>query len=109
MTVNTPTQGNGIAPSVGRYKVGAKGGRVALAFQEVWDSLSRTEFRDAVLLAEKIAPKHRIKPISLMTHMAMIAKEGFLETEVRKIATDVERGGRTFTASRRHTHYRIKA
>jgi hypothetical protein len=109
MTVKTPTQGNGIAPSVGRYKVGAKGGRVALAFQEVWDNLSRTEFRDVVVLAEKIASKHQIKPISLMTHMAMIAKEGFLETQVRQIPTEVERAGRTFTASRRHTHYRIKS
>jgi DNA-binding PadR family transcriptional regulator len=99
---------NGEAPTAGAYKLGGKGGKVAQAWQFIWDRLDRTEYRDGTQLAEQAAVEFRILPQSIISHLHRMAKEGHLETEVRPVNTRVFRGGREFDSKRKRTHYRIK-
>lgn len=109
-------QANGVAPSLSRYRMGAKNGLVAQAWQYVWDRLDTSEYRDAVALAEEAATVFKILPDSVRAHMYAMAREGILETEVRDVSTEVTRimrpkdrdsYQRTFTASRKRTFCRI--
>lgn len=113
------TKPNGIAPSHSRYRMGAKNGVVAQAWQYVWDRLSTEEFRDAVELADEAARIFHIVPESVRAHMYACAREaeGILESEVRPVPTQVTRKftpkdgpaySSTFTGTRKHTFYRIR-
>lgn len=101
------TRPNGIAPSTSRYRVGAKGGKVAQAWQFVWDRLNHTDFQDGTMLAQEAAAKYEIKPASVMAHMYRLADEGILEHELRQVPTEVVRAGQTMQATRARRHYRI--
>ena len=103
----TTVHPNGQAPDGVRYKLGAKGGKVAQAWQYVWDRLNTTDWQDSNALADEAGKKFKILPDSVLAHLHRMRKEGFLEHEIRSVATEVTRGGRTFTASRKRTHYRI--
>jgi hypothetical protein len=107
--MNTHVMPNGRAPTGEKYKLGAKGGRMADAWQHIWDRLDRTEYRDGVSLAESAATAFRVLPVSIVSHLHRMAKEGFLETDIRYVQTMVFRAGREFPARRKRTHYRIKA
>lgn len=98
---------NGTAPSSTRYKVGAKGGDVARAWQYIWDRLDRTEYRDGTQLSEQAGRIFHLKPISIQSHLHRMASEGVLETEIRPADTTVTRGGKTHAATRKRTHFRI--
>ena len=103
------TRPNGIAPSTSHFRSGAKGGKVALAWQYVWDRLDHTEFKEAVPLAEEAAEKYGIKPDSVLGHLHLMATEGFLERRKKMVEVEVERpAGVFFTSSRKRTFYRIK-
>ena len=102
------TSPNGTAPSGTRYRMGAKGGVVARAWQYVWDRLSTTEHRDAILLADEAAEKFGIKAASVRAHMYAMVREGVLETALREVTTTVTRYGKSFPAKRMRTFYRIR-
>lgn len=105
------TNSNGIAPTASRYRVGAKGGRVAVAAQEFWNRLSRTEFVEAHSLAWDVAKAHDLKPISLLTHVHKLAAAGYLEKELRYVDTTREwettSGRATQPVRRKRVFYRI--
>lgn len=99
---------NGIAPSTSRFRSGAKGGKVARAWQHVWDQLDRTEFKEAVPLAWAAADKFDLKPSSVLAHLHLMASEGILERKQDTVAVQVERpAGKFFTSTRNRTFYRI--
>jgi len=98
---------NGVAPSTSRYRVGAKGGKVALAWQHVWDRLNSTDFKEGVALAQEAARTQDLKTDSVLAHLSRMAQEGILDREVRSVAVEVERKGETFTSHRKRTFYRI--
>lgn len=100
---------NGVAPSSSRYKVGAKGGDVARAWQYIWDRLDRHTFKDGQTLAAEAGRVFHLMPISIMSHLHRMAQEGILETEVKPAQTVVLRGGKEHDATRRRTHFRIAA
>lgn len=103
---------NGDAPSGTRYALGAKGGKVAQAWQHMWDRLSTVQWMDGVNLAADTAELTGLKYSTLAVHLQRMAAEGFLEYEIRLVDVQVERNFRgkvsRFTAPRRHAHYRIK-
>lgn len=89
--MTTQTRPNGIAPSTTRYKVGAKGGRVAQAWQHIWDQLDRTTYRDSKVLADEAARRFQIKPISIISHLHRMAAEGILEGKALQVDAVVTR------------------
>lgn len=103
---------NGTAPAGTRYKLGGKGGKVAQAWQYVWDRLT-TEFQDGKELAAEAAEAHGIAEISVLAHLHRMAAEGIVDHEKRKVIVDVTRTSKagkisTFPAERTRTHYRLK-
>src|SRR5690242_9845836 len=104
--MNTQTLPNGTAPVPAHGNKGNKGGRVALAWQDAWNELG--EWQNGRVLAEKVAPAHDVKPVSLITHIIRMAKEGHLEVDYRLVTQTVERYGKEFESRRRVGFYRIK-
>lgn len=92
---------NGPAPGGESYKLGAKGGKMAQAWQYVWDRLSPTEPRDGVTLALEAGEVFDIKPASVLSHLHRMAREGVIDGEQIRVA-----GSR---GPRPRTHYRIPA
>lgn len=105
--MKTARRPNGVAPSTSRYAVGAKGGHVARAWQWIWDRLDHTTFKEGQALADEAARVFHILPISIMSHLHRMAKEGVLQTEVRPTETTVKRAGKEHTATRKRTYFRI--
>lgn len=97
---------NGLAPAPARGNKGNKGGRVALAWQDAWNELG--EWSNGRLLAEKVAPPHDVKPVSLITHIIRMVAEGHLEVSYRVVPQKVTRYGKEFDSARRVAFYRIK-
>jgi Mn-dependent DtxR family transcriptional regulator len=87
--------------------VGAKGGKVALAWQYIWDRLNKQEYKDGAALCREAAEKFNIQPLSIQSHLHRMASEGILETEARKMKTTVTRNGIEHQATRARTHFRI--
>jgi DNA-binding transcriptional regulator PaaX len=110
MTVSTHP--NGQAPAGSKYKLGGKGGKVALAWQHVWDRLTN-EWQDGKVLAAEAAEAHGIQEISVLAHLHRMAAEGLIDHEKRKTHVPVTRTHKTsgkvstFTAERERTHYRL--
>jgi predicted ArsR family transcriptional regulator len=102
------TRPNGIAPSTSRFRSGAKGGKVARAWQHVWDQLDHTEFKEAVPMAWAAAEKFGLQPASVLAHLHLMAAEGILERKQDTVEVQVERPkGVFFTSTRNRTFYRI--
>jgi hypothetical protein len=99
---------NGDAPlDAGTYKLGAKGGRMAQAWQYVWDHLSRTEWTDGMKISHKAADAHDLKPVSISEMLCRMRAAGVIEQEMIPAPTDYNRKGVHFTANRKRVHYRI--
>lgn len=112
------TRPNGIAPSTSRFRAGAKGGKVACAWQHVWDQLDRQTFKEAVPLAWEAAEKFGLKPASVLAHLHLMAHEGILERKQDDVRVPVERRAKPtdsnpkpkmqkFMSHRSRTFYRI--
>lgn len=97
--METQEQVNGPAPGGEAYRLGAKGGVMALAWQYVWDRLSRTEWRDGVALSLAAGEAFDVKPASVLSHLHRMAREGVIVG--KQINVDGTRGVRP------RTHYRI--
>lgn len=125
MTVTT-THPNGIAPvDSGTYQLGAKGGRMARAWQYVWDRLDRKHYVGAMELAHDAAREFDLKPVSVSEMLCRMRAAGVIEQtwaqeptvylrkrqrradESDEDYTNVE--AREFTAMRSRVHYRIAA
>jgi hypothetical protein len=103
----TKTRPNGIAPSSARFRLGGKGGRVAQAWQFVWDRLDHENFQDGTVLAALAAQKYDLKPDSVTAYMYRMAEEGILDHRLEQVQTEVFRAGKTMQATRARRHYRI--
>lgn len=111
--MDTVTHPNGTAPNTslganraGTFRMGAKGGRTAEAWQYVWDRLDRTEFQRGDLLATEVAEKFDLKYSSVMELLSRMRRIGFLEQVMKPVETHYGRG-KGFTANRMRLHYRI--
>lgn len=106
MTVQTHP--NGIAPvSSGQYKLGAKGGRMAKAWQYIWDRLDRTEWKGSLELAGEAAVEFGLKPVSVSEMLCRMRASGVIEQTMIATPTEYVRRGKPFTANRPRVHYRI--
>lgn len=97
---------NGLAPAPARGNKGNKGGKVALAWQDAWNELG--VWRNGRELAGQVAPPHDVKPVSLLTHIIRMVKEGHLEVAYQVVPQKVMRYGKEFDSARRVAFYRIK-
>ena len=98
---------HGPAPEGDSFRMGARHGKTAEAWQLVWDRLNATEFQDGIELARDAAAEVGIKDISVMAHMRLAVREGYLETENRMVTVEVCKFGHRYPAARRRTFYRI--
>jgi hypothetical protein len=110
---------NGVAPMPnlvigGRpYRVGAKGGRVAQAWQWMWDNMSPTEYTEGRELAERAAARFDLMQSSLLTHLSRMVRDGKIEVDYRYMPFQARRlkaNGEmsTFTTRQKCAFYRIK-
>jgi Mn-dependent DtxR family transcriptional regulator len=109
--MNVSTHPNGAAPAGTRYKLGGKGGKVAQAWQYVWDRLT-TEWQDGKELAAEAADTFQIAEISVLAHLHRMAAEGLVDHEKQDVIVEVTRTSKagkrsTFPAQRTRTHYRL--
>lgn len=82
------THPNGIAPTEsGNYRLGAKGGRMAKAWQYIWDQFDGSNFKDGMQLANDAAAMFDLKPISVSGMLCRMAAAGALEQEMIPAAT----------------------
>jgi hypothetical protein len=106
MTITT--RPNGIAPiDVGAYRIGGKGGRMAQAWQSVWDKLDKHTWHDGMQLANEAAAAHDLKPVSVREFLCRMRAAGVIEQKMIEAPTVYVRKGVEFTASRPRVHYRI--
>lgn len=106
--MTTITRPNGLAPvTSGNYKLGAKGGRMAEAWQHVWDQLSRTDWAGGLELAYDAAAKFDLKPVSVSEMLCRMRASGVIEQKLITKPTEYVRRGKPFTAKRARVHYRI--
>lgn len=105
LTIDQP---NGTAPTaVGPYRLGAKGGRMAEAWQDIWNQLSTTAWIGGLELSREMADKYKLKPISVSEMLCRMRAGGALEQTMKAAPTQYTRKGSTFTAQRHRVHYRI--
>lgn len=114
MTTEHP---NGTAPSAVAGNKGNKGGRVAQAWQYVWDNLSATEWTGGQEIAARAAARFDLKPTSVLTHIIRMAGENALEVRYEKLPREATRVLKakdgtiklsTYTTHQRCAFYRIK-
>lgn len=109
------THPNGIAPirtkgpnPSGSFRMGAKGGRMAQAWQYIWDRLSAVDFKPASALAQEAAQAFDLKPVSVTEMLCRMRSTGVLEQSMIPVKTTYQRGsGKPYTAMRPSVHYRI--
>jgi hypothetical protein len=90
--METTTRPNGTAPlDAGTYKLGAKGGRMASAWQHVWDRLDRTEYRGALELAQAAAQAYDLKSVSVSEMLCRMRAAGVIEQKMIKAPTTYNR------------------
>ena len=100
---------NGPAPEGDRFRMGARGGVTAQAWQYFWDRLDRHEFQDGTELAREAAERFGIKDTSVISHLRLAVREGWLDTENRWVEVPVMWAGQETMRRRRRTFYRIGA
>jgi hypothetical protein len=106
MTVTTHP--NGIAPTAsGNYRLGAKGGRMAQAWQYIWDRLSRTDWKGSMELAQDAAEQFNLKPITVSEMLCRMRASGVIEQTRKPVETHYVRKGKPYTSYRPRVHYRI--
>ncbi len=110
MAVNLTAHPNGIAPlPAGNYRFGAKGGRMAQAWQFVWDRLDRATWVSGQELADKAAAAFDLKPVSVTEMLSRMRGTGVLEQKMVPLLTEYLRYGKPYVAYRPRVHYRIAA
>lgn len=87
--------------------MGARGGITAQAWQYFWDRLDRNEFRDGTQLAREAAEHFGLKDTSVISHLRLAAREGWLDTENRWVEVPVLWQGQERMRRRLRTFYRI--
>jgi len=113
VSMQTITRPNGDAPTQvlladGRdIKLGGKGGRLALAWQHVWDRLDREDWKSARDLAESAAEQYDLKRTSVTEMLCRMAVSGVLEQKMIPLPTVYHRGGQDIVMNRKRVHYRI--
>jgi len=94
------------------YTRGAKNGRVAQAWEWMWDNLSVSEYTEGREVAQRASARFDLKPASLMTHLSNMVAADVLEVEYRKMPCRVVRTihGKesAFTFQQKCAFYRIK-
>lgn len=110
-----PGHPNGVAPTGltlhgGRkISLGGKGGRLAQAWQHVWDQLDRKTWTSSSALAEEAAEKFDLKPVSVTEMLCRMRATGVLEQKMVILPTTYHRGGKDIIMNRPRVHYRIAA
>jgi len=105
--MNVTTHPNGIAPThAGTYTLGAKGGRMAKAWQFIWDKLG-DEFADGLRLANQAAAEFDLKPLTVSEMLCRMRRAGVIEQSMIAAPTEYIRGGKVYTSQRKRVHYRI--
>lgn len=87
--------------------MGARGGDTARAWQYVWSRLDRQEYRDGTELAREAAAAFSLKPTSVISHLRLAVREGWLETDNRWVEVPVVWAGVESLRRRKRTFYRI--
>jgi hypothetical protein len=106
--MNATTHPNGIAPTAsGNYRLGAKGGRMAQAWQHIWNQLSRTEWKGSLELAQDAAREFNLKPITVSEMLCRMRASGVIEQEMIPVKTQYVRKGKPYESLRPRVHYRI--
>jgi hypothetical protein len=106
----TTTRPNGDAPTdTGAYKLGAKGGKMAQAWQYVWDRLDRRTWADGMQISREAAEAYGLKPVSISEMLCRMRASGVIEQEMINAPTPYHRKGVDFISNRRRVHYRIAA
>lgn len=114
-SMNVATRPNGIAPTGltlhgGRkISLGGKGGRLAQAWQHIWDQLDRKTWVSSSALAEDAAEKFGLKPVSVTEMLCRMRATGVLEQKMVILPTTYHRGGKDIIMNRPRVHYRIAA
>lgn len=110
----TETRPNGTAPmrslganKGGSFRLGAKGGRSADAWQYIWDRLDRTEWRYGMDLATEAAERFNLKLVSVVEMLSRMRASGVIEQTKLPIPTTYHRGGKDIVMQRPRVHYRI--
>lgn len=98
---------NGAAPTGNSYKIGAKGGKVAQAWQIIWNQLDHETFQDARVLADAAGKKLGIQTVSIMSHLHRMAAEGHLDSTAKAVDVQVHKAGREFPSRRKRLHIRL--
>ena len=112
--METSTRPNGDAPTTspganrgGTFRLGAKGGKGADAWQYVWDRLDRTDWKRGDLLAQEAAQEFGLKLTSVVELLSRMRAQGNLDQKMIPIETTYLRYGKPYTANRPRVHYRI--
>lgn len=100
-----PTRSPGQNKS-GTFTLGGKGGKGALAWQHIWDQLSRTEWRNGAALAEDAAARFGLKKVSVVELLSRMRASGVIEQKMIPVETHYGRG-KGYVARRPRVHYRI--
>lgn len=113
--MNATLHPNGAAPTTspganrgGTFRMGAKGGRTAQAWQWIWDQLTTTDWTYGDDLAIRAADRYDLGKPTVVELLARMRKAGNLEQKLIPVPTVYARG-KGFTANRPRVHYRIKA
>lgn len=93
----------------GSFRLGAKGGRGADAWQYIWDRLDRDEWRFGLDLAKEAAEKFNLKPVSVIEMLSRMRASGVIEQKKLPVPTTYHRGGEDIVMQRPRVHYRIAA
>ena len=101
------TAPNGQAPQGDRFRMGVRGGRTGQAWQYIWDRLDRPTYRDGTELAREAATAFDLKETSILTHLRLALREGYLASENRDVLVPVTKNGVTSDCRRVRTFYRI--
>ena len=93
----------------------SKGPRLGPVWKDVWAELqaSPETWRDAWVLADRLAPAYDLEPLSVVQLMSRMATGGILERVRRPVQTTITRtqNGKATTRDglRLRSHYRINA
>jgi hypothetical protein len=102
------TRPNGTAPTTsGNYRLGGKGGKMAQAWQHIWDQLSETEWRGSLELAHDAATRFDLKQVSVSEMLCRMRASGVIEQTMLPRETSYLRKGKPYTSNRPRVHYRI--
>jgi hypothetical protein len=102
---------NGDAPHIEGFHVGS---RMRLAWQAMWDAMTREQYQDGYELSACAEQASGVKAVSARSLLHRLAADGVLETTKRNVPTEVTRPRSkgsaemvTYPMLRKRTFYRI--